>query len=235
MQGRLVPFGETGSADNPKARTTLTEYTYTKEAKPRRPVTENHPMVRGAVRVLESLGGGPLPSVAIFRRGVELGVFHEGQYNSLRARLSQHCDIDGARVVRSRGSKIGMQGSRTSWWTLSETGLGVQAIRDHAGLLVHRRELSVSKRRQIQRARRERARNLLLTDDLLDSMSAPPEIRFIAGRTVREALLSPIDPDAIAWLLTKLPLEPSFRDRLLEAGCSERRSEIINSEERRLA
>ena len=216
-----------------KARTTLTEYTYTKEAKSRRPVTESHPMVRGAIRVLESLSGGPLPSVAIFRRGVELGVFREGQYNSLRARLSQHCDLDDARVVRSRGSKIGFQGSRTSWWTLAETGLGVQAIRDNASLLVHRRELSESKRRQIRRARRQRARNLILTDDLL--ATAPVELRLVAGRTVREALLSSLAADAVEWLLNSLPLTPAFRARLLAAGSAERRSEIINSEERRRA
>jgi len=239
MHERLVPFGEAGPADTTttKVRTTDmadTEYIYTKEAKPRRPVTANHPMVRGAIRVLEGLGGGPLPSVAIFRRGVELGVFADHQYNSLRARLSQHCDLDGARVVRARGSKIGMQGSRTSWWTLSETGLGVQAVRESNGLLVHRTELSASKRRKIRRARRERARNLVLTDDLL--ASGPEELRIVAGRTVREALLTPLDSEAITWLINRLPLVPEFSARLLEAADSlERRSEIINSEERRRA
>lgn len=191
-------------------------------------------MVRGALRVLNSMGGGPVPSVALFRRGVELGVFAPHQYNSMRARLSQHCDLDDAVVVRARGSKVGVRGSRTTAWVLADTGLGIQQVPANGGLNVVRRELSAARRRQLQRDRAARARNLILDDAMLQD--APESAKLVAGRTAREALLSAIDRDAVVWLLNKLPLDPSFRSRLVAvADDIDARTEIIEGEERRQA
>jgi len=208
-----------------------------KESKSRAPVGTCHPMVLGAIEVLEEQGGGPLPSVAIFRRGVEMNVFFANQYNSLRARLSQHCDLEQARVVRSKGSKVGVRGSRTTGWTLAETGLGVQKIPANAGLLVVRRELSPAKLRHLERARADRtvrARNILIDDKLLTG--APEELKMVAGRTVREALLSrAVDEDAINWLLGRLPLAPRFRTLLRAAMGVNGRRAVIQQYERRTA
>lgn len=210
-----------------------------KESKPRKPVDANHPIVAAAIRVLREQGGGPLASIAIFRRGFELGLFGESQYNTVRARLSQHCDLTGARVVRAKGSKIGVLGSRTTSWVLAETGLGLGVTRTISdGLLVTMRtEISPAKRRQRARARANaahRARNLILTDEVL--RGAPREVKRIAGRTAREALTSSLSVSAVAWLLSHLPLEATFRARLQAvADDAELREVVIDAEERRAA
>lgn len=205
-----------------------------KETKSRNPVGSWHNMVRGAFRVLAEQGGGPLPSVAIFRRGVELRLFEPHQYNSLRARLSQHCDLDDAVVVRAFGSKVGVRGSRTTAWVLADSGLGVQKVEMNGGLNVGRVRISDAKRRILQRERAARAaghaRNVVVDDAVLTG--APESTKLIAGRTAREALTTPLDGEAVNWLLTHLPLEESFRARLVAASGAEERSVIIEAEER---
>lgn len=89
-----------------------------KESRSRKPVTADHPVVAAAIRVLEDRGGGPLTSREIFELAVAEGLLDDGQYNTLRARLSQHCGIRGAEVVRARGSSK-VRGSRRSAWVLS--------------------------------------------------------------------------------------------------------------------
>jgi len=209
-----------------------------KESKPRLPIDSDHPMVRGAITVLEEQGGGPLPSVAIFRRGVELGVFAPYQYNSLRARLSQHCDLDDATVVRALGSKVGVRGSRTTAWVLADTGLGVQQVPANGGLIVGRARISAARRRALTRERAVReagkARNLILDDDTLTG--APESARLVAGRTVREALLSALPLDAVQWILETLPLEAEFKSRLEAVADSlTARTVLIANEERKTA
>jgi hypothetical protein len=208
-----------------------------KETKSRTPINARHPMIEGAARVLEEQGGGPLTSCAVFRRGVEMGVFRAHQYNSLRARLSQHCDLDGAQVVRARGSKIGVRGARTTAWVLADTGLGIQQV--PAGDHVARVNINEARRRKLQRTHAARAaehvhaRNLILDDHALEG--APESARLVAGRTAREALLSDLDPAAVNWLLEHLPIEPELRARLMEAAHSlEERSVVIEAEERRI-
>lgn len=91
-----------------------------KESKSRAPINETHPMIRAAVAVL-SLTGTKMSSRDIFTIGVDLGLIKTNQYNSLRARLSQHCDQPGAVVVLSSDS-VRKHGSRTSWWVLAQAG-----------------------------------------------------------------------------------------------------------------
>jgi hypothetical protein len=197
---------------------------YEKESKSRRPVTEDHEIIRGVIRVLEEQGG-PMTSVAVFRRGFELGLFGESQYNTVRARLSQHCDLAGATVVRAPGSKVGVRGSRTTAWALSDQG-GVCVKRLFDGTLV---ASPVNKRRRAD----ERAvvRNVVLSDSVL--AGAPASVRLVAGRTARQALLSAIDKPAVRWLLDHLPLEGRFRARLQSAFGAAARGAVIAAEEQR--
>jgi ribosomal protein S9 len=98
---------------------------WTKEAKSRRPVTAEHRIVAAAIVVLEAGGGGPMTSADILRAAVKRRLLKRAEYNTLRARLSQHCDLVDARIIRATGSKVGVRGARTTAWVLREHG-GVQ-------------------------------------------------------------------------------------------------------------
>ncbi len=204
----------------------------TKEAKSRRPVTADHEVIAGTIAVLEEAQGGPMTSVAIFRRGVERGLFEPHQYNTVRARLSQHCDLTDARVIRAHGTKIGVRGSRTTAWVL----------REHGGIQVRTGRYGPEAVMLDMRARvRPREQHVIpglcqvLTDDVLGPR-VPAAVRGVAGRTMREALTSDIDADAVRWLLAKLPLEPRLRGRLEAlARDAEGRTAIIEGAERRKA
>jgi len=206
-----------------------------KETKSRQPVTCDHPMVAAAILVLEEQTGEgthvAIPSVAIFRRAVELGLVQAHQYNSMRARLSQHCDLANARVLRAKGSKVGVRGSRTTSWVLRESNLGIQPVPMNGGLVI-RRELSPAKRRHLARRRRARrfGRDVILSDDTLTG--APESVRLVAGRTAREALTSALTEEALTWLLGRLPLEPEFRARLEATQSRLGRLRVIVEEER---
>lgn len=189
-----------------------------KEAKTRSAVDKHHPMVRAAIAVLREYGGGPLASRAIFRRAVELRLVDPHQYNSLRSRLSQHCDLPDATVVRMQGSKIGVHGSRTTGWVLRETGAGVQVMRGPNGSL---------------HAGTPHARNLILDDTFLKRTKAPDSLRVVAGRTARQALLTPLPKRAVQALLRRLPLTDTLRARLLvHADDHEQRAIVIEAAER---
>jgi len=88
-----------------------------KETKSRSPIYHDHPMVRAARAVLAT-HGGRMSSRDIFLAARRLGLVGANQYNSLRARLSQHCDLPGAVVVRSFGSSR-QHGSPKTWWVLA--------------------------------------------------------------------------------------------------------------------
>lgn len=213
-------------------------YHYSKELKSRLPVDADHPVIKAAIRVLKTRGGGPLTSKQIFDEAVCRDLLGDGQYNTLRGRLSQHCDLTDARVLRVTGTKIGVRGSRGRGWVLRETGKGIQQVETPRATktgdpLLVRRRVSDTKRRVRARQRARQARNLLLTDDVLQG--APESVWGVAGRTVREALLRPeLDEEAVRWILTHLPLERRFRDRLLEVvGSFEERVIVIHAEETR--
>ena len=93
-----------------------------KESRSRRPVTADHPVVAAAIEVLEEADGGPLTSREIFELALDAGLLDEGQYNTLRARLSQHSGLPNGekRVVRAPGSKK-IKGSRSTAWCLAGT------------------------------------------------------------------------------------------------------------------
>lgn len=89
-----------------------------KETDSRQPVGADHPVVAAAIVVLEEHGGGPLTSREIFELARDAGLLGAGQYNTLRARLSQHCGLRGATVRQAHGTKH-VRGSRTAAWVLS--------------------------------------------------------------------------------------------------------------------
>jgi hypothetical protein len=199
---------------------------FTKEAKPRRPVTDEHYVIQGAVAVLEEQQA-PMTSVAIFRRGVERGLFKEHEYNTVRARLSQHCDLPDARIVRAAGTKVGVRGSRTTAWVLAEQG-GIQVLSTREGPVVVPVRIARPARRAIPALR------ILLTDKVL--VGAPASVRAVRGRTAREALLSNINPAAVRWLVKRLRLERRLGERLVAlARDVDGRSALIEVAERRRA
>ena len=117
-----------------------------KEARSRKPVTADHPVVAAAIRILERHDGGPLTSREIFELAERAGLLDEGQYNSLRARLSQHCGLAEAVVVRAPGSKK-IRGSRTSAWVL-------RGVRRVVGPAARRGFKQANERRQATRLKR---------------------------------------------------------------------------------
>lgn len=207
---------------------------YAKEAKPRRPVTAGHPAVRAAIKVLTNAGGGPLTSRTIYERARRMnGV--DVNYNSLRSRLAQHCDLPDAVVVRSAGSKLGVRGARGPGWVLRSTGNGIQAD-EQDGLVICRavRPQSQASRCaakvRLKKRAQARARDLVLSDEFL--ADAPTRLRKVAGLTVRDALISDLDRVSVRCLLRRLPIAEDLRERLLAAESAEERTWIIQNEER---
>jgi len=209
---------------------------YTKEAKPRRPVNAEHPVVQAALSVLIIDGGGPMTSRKLYERALELG--HTVNYNSLRSRLAQHCDTDDAVVVRSAGSKLGVRGARGPGWVLRSTGRGIQQSETETGLIVRKlatpqsqadRVRAKARLRKRKLASAPRARDLIVSDELI--ANGPEALRYVAGYTVRNVLISNLDIEAARWLIERLPLQPSLKASLLAANNSSERATIITEAE----
>jgi hypothetical protein len=119
-----------------------------------------------------------------------------------------------------------VRGARTTAWALRERG-GIQVRHGADGPVVVAVAAQPSKRKRIPALR------ILLSDEVLGHR-VPAAVRGVAGRTAREALTSNLPPEAVRWLLNKLPLEPSFRRRLEAlARDAEGRTAIIESAERK--
>jgi hypothetical protein len=128
---------------------------YIKENRPRKKVTADHPVVAAAIEVLTEEGGGPLTSREIFELALEAGLLGDSQYNTLRARLSQHSGLPRRerQVVRAPGSKK-IRGSRTTAWKLAGARVGKKMMRE---VLLRSFERTAERRSETEQRRNEQA------------------------------------------------------------------------------
>jgi hypothetical protein len=182
------------------------------EAKPRRPVAADHPVIVAAVAVLRDLPGVALGVGAIFERAVARGLLAPTAQHTIRARLAAHAATPGAVVVALPKRKGYVLADSAARATASPAGPPA------------------------------RLRAVVLTGSALrDARSragkAPAALtRYVnaAGTVPLKAALLTATGAALEWLLRAFPFSSALAEGLREAGGGMRgRACVLAVEERK--
>jgi hypothetical protein len=201
----------------------------------RKPVDHRHPCVAAAIHVLKDAGGGPLPAVLIFRRAYDRGLLATTAYNTLRARLSQHQNVESVVVVRTdAGYMLAAEGVPRD---VPEARCAPnrpplpRVLQDDPLAIV----ATAPRRRRKQQVR---VRDIRVTPEWLLENKAPDDVlkwtRLRRGDdypTTRDLLTGWLPAGVSRWFVENLPLEPGLRAKLQAAETHGARMRILKGEE----